>query len=121
MLSGERAVPKCGLEVLSLYEAHRDHDVLISFEHRIDRNDVRMIETRRELRLGPQTHAKSLVRSELGREHLERDGPFEPQVLREIDDPHPAAPEHALDSIAEEFASDSEFACAGHRVPRERR
>src|SRR6266576_6767949 len=115
MLSGERAVPKHCFEVTAFDEPHRDRDRGLDLEHLVDRNDVGMIETRCKLRLGPQARAKSFICGELGGKELERDGAFEPQVLREVDDPHPAAAEHALDSIAEEFASDSEFACAGHR------
>src|SRR6266571_8928830 len=97
MFSRERAIPKRGFEVLAFYEAHRDADPEIGLEHLIDRNNVRMIEARGELRLSPQAHAKTFVCRKVGGKKLERDRALEPQVLREVDDAHPAPPQDPLD------------------------
>ncbi len=53
LFSRQRTISKCGFEVLAFHEAHRDADSEVRLEHLIDRDNVRMIETRCELRLGP--------------------------------------------------------------------
>ena len=67
---------------------------------RIDeREDVRMIEPRRDLDLGEEALGPE-HRAELRAQHLERDLAIELAVAREIDDGHAARAELALDDVA---------------------
>src|ERR1035437_10473900 len=67
----------------------------------MDRHDVRMAELCRHLRLAHElcTHLR-LRGGERARQPLERHRPCEPELTREVDDPHPAAPELALERVA---------------------
>jgi hypothetical protein len=52
---------------------------------------------------------ETLVIGQLRRKELERDSALQAQVLRQIDDPHPATAEHLFDPITEEFAFEPKF------------
>jgi len=62
------------------------------------REDVRMVETGRELDLA-QEPLRSERSREVGVEYLERNDPVVPAILREIYGRHASAPELAIDGI----------------------
>lgn len=93
-------------QVVAFDVAHRQVEQAAVLTGGIDRDDVRVVEARRELRFDEEPLAEALVRRELGCEHL--DGHLAPQVdvLAEIDGPHRAAPKQTLDPVAGEYAPD---------------
>jgi catechol 2,3-dioxygenase-like lactoylglutathione lyase family enzyme len=66
-----------------------------------------MLERGRDLGLEQEALSKAPVLGKLRGEQLERDVPLQPQVVRSVDDAHPAAAEQLLDPVAEDFAADA--------------
>jgi hypothetical protein len=50
--------------------------------------------------------AEAVVRAELRREESQRRLPLQPQVLRAVDDAHPAAPDQRLDPVVAELGAE---------------
>ena len=75
----------------------------------VDRDDVRVVEARRELRLDEKPLAEALVLRELGREDLDGDLAPEVHVLAQIDSPHRTPPHQALDPEAGKDTTDLYF------------
>ena len=65
-----------------------------------------MVERGRELRLAQEPLAEALVLGEFGREELQGNLPLQAQVLRQVDDAHPAPPEQTLDPVAGKLRAD---------------
>ena len=89
--------------------SHRDVEEAVLLARVVDRDDVRVVDRRRETRLAHEPLAKGVVLRELGAQHLERDLVPEAHVVGPEDDAHAAAPEHSLDAIRGEVR-----AHAGH-------
>ena len=53
--------------------------------------------------------AEALLSGELGPDHLERDQPVKSQLPGQVDDPHAAVPERALDAKAAELGPRGEL------------
>jgi hypothetical protein len=66
----------------------------------VDRDDGRMVQRGRRLRLTPEPRLERRVAGEVGPQHLHRDLPAEPQVVRQVDLGHAPAPEHVADLVA---------------------
>jgi hypothetical protein len=106
---GKRPIPEQLLEVLPLDVAHRNEDAPVGLARLVDRDDVRVVERGRELRLGQQPLAEALVLGEARREQLERHLPLQPPILGELDDPHAAATEHVLDPVAQKLGTNGQI------------
>ena len=102
-------------EVGSLDEPHRQEETAVDVPGVVDRNDVRMLERHRELRLTGEALVEALVQRELGRDELERNRSLQTQVVRAIDDPHPAPADDLLDPVAEEVGSDLDLGLGVHQ------
>jgi len=68
---------EAALEVHSLRESHDDEDLVADLLHRIDRADVRVVESRRRLGLPQQSPPVLLTPDRARREELERHLPVE--------------------------------------------
>ena len=79
---------------------HDVEDETARLVDRVDRNDVRMGESRRGARLAHEPVAQLRVRGELGRQQLDRDGAIETHLAREIHHAHSAATELALERVS---------------------
>ena len=66
----------------------------------VNRNDVGVGELGGGTRLTQEPFAEFRIGCLRGRQQLDRDGPVQPHLSREIHDPHPAAPQLALQRIA---------------------
>ena len=93
-------------EVVALDVPHRQVEVPALLAGRVDRDDVRVVEARCELRLDEEPLAEALVRRELGREHLDGHLALQVDVLAQVDGAHRAASEQTLDPEAGEHAPD---------------
>ncbi len=102
----ERAVPQPLLEVASLDVAHRDEEQLAELAGLVDRDDVRVVDRGRELRLAQEAVAERFVLGEVGGEELERDVALQALVLGQVDDAHAAAAEQGLDAVPGELGAD---------------
>ena len=71
--------------------AHREVEHAVDLARVVDRDHVRMLERRDELRLAQEPRAELVVVRELGCDDLERDLAREACVRREVDGAHPAA------------------------------
>ena len=91
--------PEHGAQVAALDEAHRDVDVPVRLAGRVDRNHVRVIEARGQLRFAQDAIARGLVVHEPGREHLQCDGARQVTVDRAEDLAHATAPDQALERV----------------------
>src|SRR6185295_17622534 len=85
-------------ERLAFDVAHDEEDETARFADAMDGDDVRMRETRRRLRLPYEALARR-VGGEIRRQNLDRDVAIEPHVAREVDDPHSATAELALERV----------------------
>jgi hypothetical protein len=88
---------------------HRDVQDALGLVRVVDRNDVRMVDRRRELRFAEEPIVAPLALGEVGREDLERHLASQPDVFGQVDDAHAASADHALDSVAGELRSDPRF------------
>ena len=93
----ETAAPEALFQVTPLDVAHGDEEEVLGRPGLVDRDDVRMVDRRGQLRLAQEAVAERLVLGEAGGEQLERDPPLQPQILGQVDDAHAAQP--SSDSI----------------------
>ena len=84
------------------HEAHREVEHALLLAAAMDGHDVRVLEGRRQARLGPEARGRVLVLHPLGRDQLQRHGAIEIDVHRLVDDAHPAAVEQPVDPVAGE-------------------
>ena len=103
-------------EVRALDEAHREVEAAVDVAGVVDRNDVRVLERHRELRLAREALVEALVERELGRDQLQRDRSLQAQVVGAVDDAHPAPADQLLDAIAEEVGSDLDLGLGAHQL-----
>jgi hypothetical protein len=92
---GLREAQRAGLEPLAqvptLHVAHGDEQQAICLAGLVDRHDVGVVDRRRQLRLAQEALAERLIVGEAGGEQLQRNGPPQPAILREVDHAHAAA------------------------------
>ena len=98
---------------LEKFEDHERHFVLAPVVHG---DDVRMMERRRELRLGPEPAQERRVLGEGCVQHLDRDAPAQPRVLGHVDAPARAGTDRVVQQITVRENSTGEVAdgTAGH-------
>ena len=96
---------------------HHEVELPVALAGVVDRDDVRVLERRRELGLREEAHAEPLVVRDLGREELDRHRALQAWVVRAVDDPHPATADELLDTVSEELAADPRVGAdrAAHR------
>ena len=109
---------------------HRDEEVIPGRTGLEDRDDVRMVDRRGQLRLAQEAVAERLVLGEAGSEQFERNPPLEPQILGQVDDAHATPAEQRFDPVAGELGTDPRvvshvhvriltFACRNDRATRD--
>ena len=94
------------VQVAPLDVAHGDEEEVVGRPGLVDRDDVRMVDRRGQLRLAQEAVAERLVLGEAGSQQLERNLPLEPQILGQVDDAHAAPAQQRLDPIAGELGAD---------------
>ena len=87
----------------------------------VDRDDVRVVEPGRALRLSHEPLAEARVVRQRRRQHLEGDLAAEAHVLGEIDDAHAAAAEQGLDPVPGQHRADARSLAHAHVVLTARR
>jgi hypothetical protein len=95
-----------GLEVDPVHVAHGDEEDALGFAGLVDRNDVRVVDRGREMRLPFEPLTEAGVVCELGRQDLERDLPLEPFLHGSVDDAHTAAADKPFDPVSGELRPD---------------
>ena len=86
-------------EALPANERHRETDDARFLVDRVNRYDVRMIESRCRLRLAYESLAHVGSEGEIGGQHLERDATLEPHIFGRVDDGHSAPTDFFADEI----------------------
>ena len=61
---------------------------------------------------------KRSIERQLGRHQLQRDRPFQPQVVGAVDDAHPTAADQLVDPIADELGADPDLCLSAHGISR---
>jgi hypothetical protein len=89
-------------ETVTLHQLHCDEADAIGFLHRVDGDDVRMVQGRDSLRFTLKALEASGVLREGGRQHLQRDPPVERQVFGHVDFAHAAGAKLADDAVVGE-------------------
>jgi len=92
------------LEVDALDEARRDERDLGIDARLVEREDVGVIDRRREARLGDEALPDAGILGHLGRHELERYRSPQLDLLRPVDDAHAAPAEQRLDPVAADHA-----------------
>ena len=72
----------------------------------VDRDDVRMVERRGDLRLRDEAAAEGRVARERGRDQLDRHVPVEREVGRPVDDAHTALARDLFEAVTREDRPD---------------
>ena len=93
-------------QIVAVHEPHREIDAAVDVARVVDRDDVRVLERHHELRLAREALAEAIVARQGRRDELERNRPLQAQVVRPVDDAHPAAADQLLDPVAEEVGAD---------------
>jgi hypothetical protein len=96
-------------QVVALDVFHREEDHVVLLARRIDRDDVRVLEARRELGLEQEPAPEAVVLRELGREHLDRRPAAQVDILGEVDRAHRPVPEEPLEAEARERRADADL------------
>ena len=93
-------------QVLALDVAHdlEQHAVLLA--RVVDRDDVRMVERRGDLRLRDEAAAEGRVVRQRGRDQLDGDVPVEREVGRPVDDAHATLARHLVEAVTREDRPD---------------
>ena len=100
------ALPDQRLQARPVHVAHRQVEDRVDLVCVVDRDHVRVVERRGELRLAQKPGAEVRVVGEVGRDHLQRHSPLESRVTGEEDRSHPAAAEDGLDRVRPELVAD---------------
>jgi hypothetical protein len=79
------------------------------------RHHVGVVERRRQLGLPEEALAEAGVARQLRRDQLQGDLPLEPEVLRQVDDAHPAPADHRLDPVTRQIGADVGIRLDAHR------
>ena len=97
----ERPLPaRAAPEVAPVDVAHRDEQAPVGLARLVDRDDVRVVEARREPRLPEEPLAELLVVGEARAQQLQGDGALEPRIERAVDLAHAATADEPLDRVA---------------------
>jgi hypothetical protein len=101
-------------QIRSLDVTHRQVEATVHIACVVDRHHVRVLERHGELRLAGEAGVEALVEGQLGRDELQRDSPFQPQVVGSEDHAHAALTDQLLDPIAEELGSGLDLGVGAH-------
>jgi hypothetical protein len=102
----QTAVLEAPFQVTPLDVAHGDEEDVLGRPGLVDRDDVRMVDRRGQLRLAQEAVAERFVLGQAGSQQLQRDSPLEPQILGQVDDAHAAQAEQGIDPVAGELGAD---------------
>ena len=94
-------------EIRAVDVAHGDVEHSVGVAGLVDGNDVRVLELRGTAPLLLESLPEALVGRELGSEDLEGDLPVVPDLVREVDDAHPAPAELPLDAEPRKLRADA--------------
>ena len=98
---GQLAIPvEQRPQVPPLDVTHRDEQDTAGLAGLEDRDDVGVVNRGRRPRFPHEALAECLVPGEFGRKDLQRDPPVEANVMRTVDDGHPAAADLLLEPVA---------------------
>src|SRR3954463_72095 len=97
-------------QVAALDVAHRDVQGALVLARVVDRDDVRVVDRRRQARLADEALTESRVLGELRGDELEGDRTVEVELDGPVDDAHAAATGDAGDAVAGEDVACSEVA-----------
>jgi hypothetical protein len=97
-------------QVVAGHVAHRDERDAVLLARVVDRDHVRVVDRRGDLRLAHETAPDRGVLHQRGRDDLQRDGPVERELHRPVDDAHPAPAGDRLDAMPGEQASRRQLA-----------
>jgi len=78
---------------------HREEDEVADLVDRVDRHDVGVRQLGRRARLTEKALPECRLGRELGGQELQRHGPVERDLVRKVDDPHPAAADLPLEGV----------------------
>jgi len=79
---------------------HREEDEVADLVDRVDRYDVGVRELGGRARLTEKALPESRLGRELGGQKLQRHGPVERDLVRQVDDAHPAAADLPLEGVS---------------------
>ena len=102
------------LQIGALHVSHRDVEDAVGLARVVDRDDVRMVEAGGDLGLADEALPERIVIRELWTEDLQRDFAAQPDVLRQVDDRHPATADDAHHAMSCELGSHPRI---GHAHP----
>ena len=95
------------LEVRALHETHCDVEQPVLLAGVVDRNDVGVVDGRRNVRLTHEPLPELLIPGQLGGEDLERHLSPQAKLLGHVDDAHAAAAENGFDPKSRDFGADA--------------
>ena len=102
-VDGQRTLARDrSFEILARHVAHGDEQLAIGLARLVDRQDVRMVERRRQPRLADEPLADRRDVRGVRPQDLERDMAPEPKVVGEIDRAHPAPTDEPDDPVRAE-------------------
>ncbi len=84
-------------QILALHVPRGQVEHTLGLSRRVDRQHMRVLDRRGELRLAQEPLPEALVSGQLGREQLQRHPAAEGRVARAVDDAHAATAHEALD------------------------
>ncbi len=99
-------------QVRALDVAHRDVELPVLLARLVERDHVRVLDLRRDLRLVLEPLAERRVGGQVGRDQLQRHLPVQPDLGGAVDDPHPAPPGDRLEPVPGDLRADC---CLTHR------
>ena len=85
--------------------AHRQEELPLGLAGLVDREDARVVETRRQPGFALEAFAERLVVGELRRDEFERDRSLEAELGGAVDHAHPAARDECIDPVAPEHCA----------------
>ena len=107
-----------GCQIAASHERHHEVREPLQFSDVVDRNDVRVRQLRRHLRLARKARADRWIVGQLRRKDLDGHGSVEPPIARPIYHGHSAAPNLPIDFILRPDRGDDSllqgFAHDGH-------
>ena len=94
------------VQVMPLDVSHGDEEEVVGRAGLVDRDDVRVVDRRRELRLAEEAVAERPVLGEGGGQQLHRDLPLESEIFGQVDDAHAPRAQQRVDPVAGELGAD---------------
>ena len=102
----QTAALEAPFQVTPLDVAHGYEEDFLGRPSLVDRDDVRMVDRRGQLRLTQEAVTERFVLGEGGSQQFERNPPLEPEVLGQVDDAHAAQAQQLLAPVAGELGAD---------------